>query len=71
MSGKITDETIANAVAYAREALDWMNSDTQIAEFDVSAEGVGVNQLDLNVTVTMADGEVQRLAYADILNWGK
>ena len=71
LNGKITDETISNAVAYAREALDWMNSDSQIAEFDVSATRVGINQLDLNVTVTMADGTVQRLAYADILNWGK
>lgn len=71
LDGKITDDTIANAVAYAREALDWMNSDATIAEFDVSAARVGINQIDLTVTVTMANGEIQRLAYADILNWGK
>ncbi len=71
LDGKITDETIASAVAYARESLDWMNSDSSIADFDISATRAGANQLDLTVVVNMANGDVQRLVYADILNWGK
>lgn len=71
LDGKITDDTIANANAYAREALNWMESDPLIASFEVSSERVGVNQLGLTVVVNMTNGDIQRLVYADILNWGK
>lgn len=71
LDGKLTDDTVANAVAYVRESLDWMNSDSSISDFEVSAERVNVNQLDLTVVVNMTNGDVQRMVYADILNWGK
>lgn len=71
INGKITDETLADVESYAREALDWIKDENSISEFSVSAARLGVSQIDLTVTVIMANGETQRLVYADILNWGK
>ena len=71
LDGKITDETPALVETYARESLDWLTDESDIAEYTVSAARHGVSQIDLTVTLTMANGEMQRLVYADILNWGK
>lgn len=71
INGKITDETLTDVESYAREALDWIKDEDSISEFSVSAARLGVSQIDLTVTVIMANGETQRLVYADILNWGK
>lgn len=71
LDGKITDETPALVETYARESLDWLSDESNIAEYTVSAARHGVSQIDLTVTLTMANGEMQRLVYADILNWGK
>lgn len=71
INGKITDETLANVENYARESLDWIKDEESVAEIDVSATRPAISQIDLTVTLTMANGEIQRLIYADILNWGK
>lgn len=71
INGKITDETIANIESYARESLDWISDESSVAEFDVAAIRTNVSQIDLTITLTMANGEMQKLVYADILNWGK
>lgn len=71
LDGKVTDETPAAVENYAREALDWLQNEDAVAEFTVAAARIGISQIDLTVTLTMANGEMQRLAYSDILNWGK
>lgn len=71
LNGKITDETPADVESFARESLDWIKDEDEIAEYSVSATRPAVSQIDLTVTLTMANGEIQRLIYADILNWGK
>lgn len=71
LNNKVTDETPGLVENYAREALDWLNQEPVITEFSVAAIRNGISQIDLTVTLTMANGEMQRLAYADILNWGK
>lgn len=71
LNGKITDETPALVENYAQESLDWLTDEANVSEFSVSAARRGVSQIDLTVTLTLANGETQRLVYADILNWGK
>lgn len=71
INGKITDETLANVESYARESLDWLSNESSVLEFSVSATRPAVSQIDLTITLTMANGETQSLIYADILNWGK
>lgn len=71
INGKITDETLANVESYARESLDWLSDESSVLEFSVSAMRPAVSQIDLTITLTMANGEIQSLVYADILNWGK
>lgn len=71
INGKITDETLANVESYARESLDWLSNESSVLEFSVSATRPAVSQIDLTITLTMANGEIQSLIYADILNWGK
>ena len=71
LDGKITDETPELVETYARESLSWLGTDENVAEFTVAAARHGISQIDLTVTITMANGEMQRLVYADILNWGK
>lgn len=71
INGKITDETLANIESYARESLDWLSNESSVLEFSVSATRLAISQIDLTITLTMANGEIQSLIYADILNWGK
>ncbi len=71
INGKITDETLANVESYARESLDWLSNESSVLEFSVSATRPAVSQIDLTITLTMANGQIQSLIYADILNWGK
>lgn len=71
INGKITDETLANVESYARESLGWLSNESSVFEFSVSATRPAVSQIDLTITLTMANGEIQSLVYADILNWGK
>ena len=71
INGKITDDTLADVESYAMESLDWIKDEDSIDEFTVSAERHGISQVDLTVTLNMANGETQRLIYADIFNWGK
>ncbi len=71
INGKITDETLANIESYARESLDWLSNESSVLEFSVSATRPAISQIDLTITLTMANGEIQSLIYADILNWGK
>lgn len=71
INGKITDETLANVESYARESLDWLSNESSVLEFSVSATRPAVSQIDLTITLTMTNGEIQSLIYADILNWGK
>lgn len=71
INGKITDETLANVESYARESLDWLSNESSVLEFSVSATRPAVSQIDLTITLAMANGETQSLIYADILNWGK
>ena len=71
INGKITDETLASVESYALESLDWVKDEESVSEITVSATRPAISQIDLTVTLTMANGEIQRLVYADILNWGK
>lgn len=71
INGKITDETLANVESYARESLDWLSNESSVLKFSVSATRPAVSQIDLTITLTMANGEIQSLIYADILKWGK
>lgn len=71
LDDKLTDDTEKQAVAYATEALAWLNGEDGVSGFSVSAERRGTSQLDLMVEITMTTGEVVRQLYADILNWGK
>ena len=71
LDGKITDETPALGETYARESLTWLADEENVSDFAVAAVRSGISQIDLTVTLTMANGAIQRLVYADILNWGK
>lgn len=71
LNGKITDETPALVETYVAESIDWLSDEPAVAEFAVAAARNGTSQIDLTITLTMANGETERLVYADILNWGK
>ena len=71
INGKITDETLANVESYARESLNWISDESSVSEFDVVVTRPNISQIDLTVTLNMANGEMQKLVYADVLNWGK
>lgn len=45
-----------HAQDYAAEALQWMIDDGVVADFDISADWINPNRLDLTVIANRADG---------------
>ncbi len=71
LDGKLTDETVKAAISYVKESIKWMDSETDIAEYNISAERVGTDQLDLGIEIILTDGAIKNMKFADVLNWGK
>lgn len=53
----LTDDTVRDAEAFAREALAWMDDDDRVAAVTVTASR-RVTRLDLRVVLSMRDGSV-------------
>lgn len=53
---KQTEETRRRAIAYIREALQWMFDDSHIVALDVTAEWVALGRLAALITLTLPDG---------------
>lgn len=62
---KLTQTTIARAVEYCREALQWLIDDKVAQAVDVIAERNGIDRLDISVTITRADGQTLNLRFAN------
>lgn len=57
---KETEETRRRAEEYAREALQWLISDTLASRLDVAASWVARGVLGLAISITLAGGAVER-----------
>lgn len=53
----LTDDTLRDAEAFARESLAWLDADERVATVTVTATR-GVTRLDLQVVLSMRDGSV-------------
>lgn len=53
----LTDDTLRDAEAFARESLAWLDDDGRVGAVTVTASR-GVNRLDLQVVLLMRDGAV-------------
>lgn len=53
----LTDDTLRDAEAFARESLAWLDDDGRVGAVTVTASR-GVNRLDLQVVLSMRDGSV-------------
>lgn len=52
----LTDETVRDAIDYARESVQWMLDDGQVIDVAVTAVR-SVNRLDMRLVLTTPDGE--------------
>lgn len=52
----LTDETVRDAIDYARESVQWMLDDGQVIDVAITAAR-GVNRLDMRLVLTTPDGE--------------
>lgn len=52
----LTDETVRDAIDYAREAMQWLLDDGQVTDVAITATR-GVNRLDMGVVLTIPGGE--------------
>lgn len=56
MREKQTEETRRRAIAYIREALQWLFDDGHITALDVTAAWVSMGRLAAEITLTLSDG---------------
>ena len=54
---KLTQVTIARAVEYCREALQWLLDDGHCSAIDILSERLDAQRLNLRTVLTLADGE--------------
>lgn len=64
---KLTSETLDAALAYAREALQWLVDDGHALDTQILADRAGNDRLNLGVVLTLPDG--QRLDISPHSTW--
>lgn len=64
----LSDQTPAQAELYAREALQWLVDDGVALGLQVSARRVGVDRLDMAMTITRGEGDALALRFDNV--WG-
>lgn len=62
----LTDGALADARAYALEALRWMLDDDVAARVDVEAQRHGVDRLSITATIHRRDGEREAVRFPDL-----
>lgn len=62
---KITDETLALAVKYVEDALQWMIDDGIVASIDVIAEKLQTDILGIKITIMKQDGTTSNFTFDD------
>jgi phage gp46-like protein len=60
---KVLPQTVANAITYCREALQWMIDDGIAVSVDVIGERAGLYQISIGIAILRPTGETLRYAY--------
>lgn len=60
---KVLDSTVARAIDYAKDALQWMIDDRIAAAVKVEGERAGLYQISLGIEILRPTGETLRYAY--------
>ena len=63
---KLTQETLARAKDYAKEALQWLVTDGVASAVSVTAERNGLDRLDLWIVITRDNGSKLDLRFSDM-----
>jgi phage gp46-like protein len=66
---KITAETTAKAIEYATEALQWLLDDGIAADVKVTAERVGLGELDLWIIITRGDTSTLNIRFIHVWDY--
>lgn len=61
----ITPDTLRDAQEYAEEALRWMTEDQIVTAVTVTVERQDINRVNLQVRLTVSNGETLQLAFED------